>query len=122
MHPDWIEHRRGADGELLGWMEPAEGGFVVIDLLGRPRSDALDWLAAEETLDALGIGYLGEPHELRLDTGEWIRVRITEASPRGIRVKQDDWGAQAVGSPQVFFTVEFPAPAHLRPIMRGTAR
>jgi hypothetical protein len=28
---DWIEHRRGLDGELLGWMRPADDGFVVID-------------------------------------------------------------------------------------------
>lgn len=117
MHPDWIEHRR-ADGERLGWMEPADDGFVVIDLLGRRRTGAIDWLEAEETLDALGIGYLGEPHELRLDTGEWLRVRITEASPRGIRLKQDDWGAQAVGAPQVFFTVEFPVSDDLRPLVR----
>ncbi len=121
MHPDWIEHTR-ADGVVLGWMEPSGDGFVVIDLLGRPRSEEVDWLTAEETLDALGIGYLGEPHELRLDTGEWIRVRITEASPSGIRLKKDDWGAQAVGAPQEFFTVEFPAPPHLRRIAREDAR
>lgn len=118
MRSDWIEHRRGADGERLGWMEPSGDGFVVIDLLGRARTGAVDWLTAEETLDALGIGYLGEPYELRLDTGEWRRVRITEASVGGIRVKQDDWGAQAVGAPQVFFTVEFPAPDGLRSLAR----
>jgi len=118
MDPDWIEHRRGIDGELLGWMEPAGDGFVVIDLLGRPRTGPLDWLAAEEALDALGIGYLGEPHELRLETGEWIRVRILEASPRGIRLKKDDWGAQAVGAPQEFFAVAFPAPEGFRALVR----
>lgn len=121
MRPDWIEHSR-ADGVVLGWMEPNGDGFIVIDLLGRPRTDAVDWLTAEETLDALGIGYLGEPHELRLEAGEWIRVRITEASPRGIRLKKDDWGAQAVGAPQEFFTVEFPAPPYLRQIAREDAR
>ncbi|GAA1055201.1 hypothetical protein GCM10017608_31600 [Agromyces luteolus] len=118
MDPDWIEHRRGIDGELIGWMEPAGDGFVAIDLLGRPRTGALDWLAAEEALDALGIGYLGDPHELRLETGEWIRVRITEASPRGIRLKQDDGSAQAVGAPQVFFAIGFPAPDELRAFVR----
>ena len=109
-------------GVAIGWMEPSGDGFVVIDLLGRPRSDVVDWLTAEETLDAMGIGYLDEPHELRLQTGEWIRVRITEASPRGIRLKKDDWGAQAVGAPQEFHVVEFPAPPHLRPLGREGAR
>jgi hypothetical protein len=117
MHPEWIEYRR-ADGERLGWMEPADGGFVVIDLLGRRRTEAVDWLEAEETLDALGIGYLGEPHELRLDTGEWVRVRIAEASTRTIRLKQDDGAAQAVGAPQVFFTVALPVRDDLRPLAR----
>ncbi|HEU4465047.1 MAG TPA: hypothetical protein VFR98_00860 [Agromyces sp.] len=117
MHPDWIEHRR-ADGERLGWMEPADGGFVVIDLLGRRRTEPVDWFTAEETLDALGIGYLGDPYELRLGTGEWMRVRITEASPRGIRIKEDDWGAVAVGAPQQFFTLAFPATEDLRPLAR----
>lgn len=117
--PDWIEHRRGVDGELLGWMEPAGEGFVVIDLLGRPRTSALDWLAAEEALEALGIGYLGDPYELELESGERLRVRITEASPRGIRVKREDWGAIGVGAPRRFFALEFPAPARLQPLVSG---
>ncbi|WP_430645244.1 hypothetical protein [Agromyces sp. GXS1127] len=118
MNPDWIEHRRGVDGELLGWMEPVGEGFVAIDLLGRQRTPPLDWLAAEEALEALGIGYLGDPYELELESGEWLRVRIIEASPRGIRVKKDDWGAVGVGAPRRFFALEFPAPARLRPFVR----
>ena len=88
MPEDWIEHRRGLDGELLGWMIPVDGGFVAIDLLGRARTDVVDWLNAEEALDDLGIGYLADPYELRLDSGEWLRVR----------------------------TLPFPAPGTLRPL------
>jgi hypothetical protein len=109
---EWIEHRRGRDGERLGWLAPEGDGFVVIDLLGRRRTDAVDWFTAEETLDSLGIGYLAEPYELRLADGQWLRVRITEVSPSLIRVKRDDWGA--IDIPQVEYTLPFPMPAELR--------
>lgn len=146
MRDDWIEHRRGLDGELLGWMRPDGEGFVVVDLLGRDRTAALDWLDAEAALDELGIGYLADIYELRLDdaggadagatagaggaganpgTGAgwddgpvdgWLRVRIAEVSPAGIRVKKDDGGA--VGAPQIYYDLPFPAPATLRPRAR----
>lgn len=115
MRTDWIEHRRGHDGERIGWMEPAEEGFVAIDLLGRRRTGIVDWLSAEETLDELGIGYLADPHELRLDDGAWLRVRIAEVSPAEIRVKKDDWGDMT--APQLYYTVPFPVNEdQLRPL------
>ena len=107
---DWIAHRRG-DGELLGWMRPEGDGFVVIDLLGREGTDILDWLAAEEFLEERGIGYLAEPYELLID-GTWLRVRLTEVSPRGIRLKKEDWGDMTVT--QIAFELPFPAPETLR--------
>ena len=47
MESDWIEHRRADDGEHVGWMKPADDGFIAIDLLGRPRTELVDWLSAE---------------------------------------------------------------------------
>ena len=87
LNPDWIEHRRG-DGELLGWMSPEGEKFVPVDLLGRPLTDPVDWLAAEEVLEAVGIGYLADPYELKLDDGQWLRVRVTEVSTDRILVKK----------------------------------
>lgn len=114
---DWIEHRRGLDGEVLGWIAPEGDGFVVVDLLGRRRTDAVDWHRAEEILDALGIGYLADIYELRQDSGGWLRVRIAEVSASGIRVKEDDFGA--VGAPQIYYTLPFPVPEDaLRPLRR----
>jgi hypothetical protein len=110
--PDFIEHRRG-DRELLGWMRPVGEGFVVVDLLGRERTGPIDWLAAEETLEELGIGYLADPFELQLDDGRRLRVRITEVSTELIRVKRDDWGA--IDIPLLEYTVPFPIPERLRP-------
>lgn len=116
MPEDWIEHRRGIDGELLGWMRPQGEGFVVIDLLGRERSAALDWLDAEELLEGLGIGYLADPFELRLESGAWLRVRLGEVSSRRIRVKKDDWGDMT--APQLFYDLPFPPGDALRPLDR----
>lgn len=116
MNPDWIEHRRAGDRELLGWMRPEGDGFVVVDLLGRDRTEAVDWLEAEETLEGIGIGYLADLYELRLESGEWLRVRLAEVSPTRIVAKQDDFGA--VGIPQVYYPLPFPIPESLRPLTR----
>lgn len=110
MDANWVEHRRPGDRELLGWIRPEGEDFVVIDLLGRERSEAVDWLSAEELLEGLGIGYLADPYEMLLDSGEWRAVRLQEVSSEGIRLKNDDWSAQAVGAPQLFFELPFPVP------------
>jgi len=34
-------------------------------------------------LDGIGFGYLAEPHELRLDTGIWLRVRVAGVAQPG---------------------------------------
>lgn len=117
MEPDWIEHRRADDGERVGWMKPVDDGFVAIDLLGRRRTDVVDWFHAEETLDRLGLGYLADPYELRREDRSWLRVRIAEVSPEVIRVKKDDWGDMT--APQLYFTVSFPvSEEQLRPLSR----
>lgn len=114
--PDWIEHRR-ADGEVVGWMVPDGEGFHVHDLLGRPRTaEPLEWLEAEELLDELGIGYLADRWTLRFADGTERPVRIAEASPRGVTVVADEFGAaSAVGGVLERFRLAFPAPTELRP-------
>ncbi|MGO1544395.1 MAG: hypothetical protein ACTHXA_08650 [Gulosibacter sp.] len=112
---EWIAHRRGLDGELLGWLRPEGEGFVVIDLLGRDRTSEVDWLAGEEFLEELGIGYLADKYELKRDDGRWHRVRITEVSTKSIALKQEDWGDMT--ATPVFFSVPFPMDeSQLRPI------
>ncbi|CAN5291618.1 hypothetical protein BH11ACT4_BH11ACT4_18200 [soil metagenome] len=108
---DWIEHRRG-DRELLGWMRPDGDGFVAVDLLGRDVTGVVDWLTAEEALDAAGIGYLADSYELRLEADHWLRVRITEVSTDAIRLKKEDWGD--MNAPLVEYSVPFPPGERLR--------
>ena len=112
MNPDWIADRRPGDRELLGWMQPEGDGFAVIDLLGRRRTEPLDWHTAEEELEAIGIGYLADIYELRLDSGEWLRVRLAEVSPAQIIAKKDDFGD--MGADQLYYPLPFPMPENLR--------
>lgn len=117
MEPDWIEHRRADDGERIGWIEPAGEGFIAVDLLGRRRTEVVEWMLAEKALDELGLGYLAEPHELLLDDGTWLRVRIAEVSSSAVRVKKEDWGDMT--APQVYYSVSFPVTdGRLRPLSR----
>jgi len=118
---DWIEHRR-PDGEVLGWMLADGEGFRVFDLLGRERTpggpdgEPLEWLDAEELLDELGIGYLADRWTLRLPDGAERPVRIGEASPRGVVVVADEYGAaSAVGANPERFPLPFPVGDTLAP-------
>lgn len=98
-------------------MKPESDGFVAIDLLGRRRTEVVDWMRAEEVLEALGLSYLADPYELRLDDGSWLRVRIAEVSSSAIRVKKEDWGDMT--APQTFYPVAFPVTEErLRPLVR----
>ena len=97
----------------------AEGdGFRAFDLLGRERTTAgaVDWLAAEELLDGLGIGYLADRWTLRFADGTERPVRIAEASARGITVVADEYGAaSAVGADLERFRLPFPVSDDLAP-------
>ncbi|MFD4958823.1 hypothetical protein [Microbacterium sp. NPDC058389] len=119
--PDWIEHRR-PDGEVLGWMRADGDGFRVFDLLGRERTpggadgEPLEWLDAEELLEELGIGYLADRWTLRFADGSERPVRIGEASPRGVVVVADEYGAaSAVGANPERFPLPFPVGDALAP-------
>jgi hypothetical protein len=96
-------------------MQPQGDGFIAIDLLGRRRTDVVDWMEAEETLDEIGLSYLADPHELRLEDGSWLRVRIVEVSSTVLRVKKDDWGD--INATQIYYSVPVPlTDGRLRPL------
>lgn len=95
-------------------MRPHDDGFVVIDLLGRERSGALEWLEAETLLEETGMGYLADAYEVRLEDGSWARARITEVSAVRVRVKREDWGDITV--PTREYLLPFPPKDDLRPL------
>jgi hypothetical protein len=119
-------------------MRPDGDGFVAVDLLGRDRSMAVDWLEAEELLEELGIGYLADAYLLRRaedasadgerggagdvaggQVGD-VRVRIIEVSTAGILVKRDDFGDVTASLQQ--FTLSWPMPDSLRPMSADELR
>ena len=110
---DWFEHRR-EDGELVGWIVAEGDDFATVDLLGRRRGEATDWLSAEERLDELGIGYLADIYAYWVTPEEWVRVRLLEVSTDGISVKEDDFGDATADLPR--YRLPFPADERLVPL------
>ena len=122
--PDWTPHRRD-DRELLGWIRPAGDAWIAVDLLGREVTAPVEWLDAEDALEAGGLAWLAEVWMLETADGP-IRVRIAEvtppASPGGtgrVVVHTDDFGA--VDVPTTRYDLSWPAPSGLRPRRQGEA-
>ena len=109
----WFEHRR-EDGELVGWIVAEGDDFATVDLLGRRRGEATDWLSAEERLDELGIGYLADIYAYWVTPEEWVRVRLLEVSTDGISVKEDDFGDATADLPR--YRLPFPVDERLVPL------
>ncbi|RLK46646.1 hypothetical protein [Microbacterium telephonicum] len=112
MDADRTPHRRD-DGELLGWIRPADDAWVAVDLLGRELTGAVDWLEAESALEAHGIAYLADPWMLEAEAERPLRVRLVEVTPVRIVVKPEDFGD--VGRPARRIELPWPLPSRLRP-------
>lgn len=111
MNPDWTPHRRD-DGEVLGWIRPEGSGWVAVDILGRDVTGAVEWLDAEEALDARGLGWLAEKWMLERDGAAPLAVRLVEVTPERVVVKSEDFGA--IDAPLRTYVLAWPAPAALR--------
>lgn len=112
---DWTPHRRD-DGELVGWIRPADDigeTWIAVDVLGRDASAAVDWLDAEAALEARGLAWLGEIWILERPDAAALRVRLVEVTPERVVVQTDDFGA--IDAPVERFALPWPAPAALRP-------
>lgn len=110
---DWTPHRRPDDREPIGWIRPEGDDWVAVDLLGRDVSPPLDWLEAEEAIEARGIGWLADIWMLEHDAGPPLRVKLVEVTPDGVVVQTDDFGA--IDAPVERFALPWPAPGRLRP-------
>lgn len=108
---DWTPHRRD-DGEQLGWIRPDGDEWVPVDVLGRELTGPVDWLEAEEALDAHGLAYLADSWLLEVGDGRAARVRFVEVTPQRIVVKGEDFGAIDIHT-QVY-ELPWPIPAELR--------
>ncbi len=91
---EWIEHRRGHDDELLGFLVPSGGWFTPVTVFGYPIAEPTDREDAEGSLDRLGLSYLAERWELAREDQAPIQVEIVEASPQRVVVKNVDFGSK----------------------------
>ncbi|GAA1869768.1 hypothetical protein GCM10009751_30790 [Myceligenerans crystallogenes] len=107
-----MEHRR-EDGELLGWIRPHDDAWVAISLLGREVSPPVEWLDAEEALEALGLAWLANAWVLERPDAPAVRVRLVDVRPGQVVVQTDDFGA--IDVPVTRIALPWPAPPELRP-------
>ena len=113
----WTPHRR-EDGELVGWIRPEGDNWVAVDLLGREASGPVDWLEAEEALEARGLSWLADIWMLERAAGDPLRVKLVEVTPGHegeagrVVVQTDDFGA--IDMPVDRYELSWPAPAALR--------
>ncbi|MDR2998537.1 MAG: hypothetical protein LBU78_10515 [Microbacterium sp.] len=120
---DWIPHRR-EDGELIGWIRAEGDDWVAIDVLGRTAGEGLDWLAAEEALEQVGLRWLADAWMLEGEGPAPLRVKFVEVTPSDgaeagrIVVKVDDFGDMQ-RPPTERFTLSWPLPDRLRPMRPG---
>ncbi|WP_106268327.1 MULTISPECIES: hypothetical protein [Isoptericola] len=109
---EWIEHRRPGDREIVGWIRPAGDDWVAVSLLGHDLTEPVDWLAAEEALDATSLAWLADAWMLERTGGAPLRVRMVEVTPDRVVVQTDDFGA--IDAQVERYVLPWPAPSRLR--------
>lgn len=88
---EWRPHRR-RDGELIGYLAPADGDtYIPMTLLGTPIDDAQDEWSAADRLEETGLSYLAERWLLTDDDGTQTPVVVVEVSPDRVTVVPADF-------------------------------
>lgn len=115
----WRAHHRDEDGEVLGYLEPVDGGrFCPVNPFGHPVGGPGEEDAARAALEAKGLSYLADPWLLSVPgRQEPVTVRIVEVSPVRMRVANADYGYEEVGYGHVF-VLDVPETGRLRPARR----
>jgi hypothetical protein len=109
---DWTPHRRSDDRELVGWIRPDGEGWIAVSLLGHEVTGVVDWLEAEQALEAVGLAWLADVWMLEREGRGPLRVRLVEVTPDHVLVKTDDYGA--IDAPVEQFELPWPPPPTLR--------
>jgi hypothetical protein len=112
----WEPHHRDEDGEVLGYLAPAEDGLCVpVTLFGHTLAEPGDADDARATLDSVGLSYLAERWLLTLpEREEPVTVNIVEASPSRVRVANVDPGYLEADHGHIW-VLEVPVNGRLRP-------
>ena len=87
-----FEVHRDEDGELLGFVEPADDGrWRALALFGAELTVAADRDAAVAAVEAAGLAVLTERWWYR-DGDEWVPAVLQEARPGQVTAVIGDWG------------------------------
>jgi len=90
--PNWTEHRRGEDRELLGYLAPEDdAAHRPMTVFGNPLAATVTREHAEHTLDATRLSYLAGRWLLRRQGHDPITVQIVEATPDSVTVANVDY-------------------------------
>jgi hypothetical protein len=112
---DWMPHRRGSDGELVGYLVLDGDLFTPMSHLGVPLAASCDLEDAEAILEERGLAVLAERWVWSGSPRGDMVVRIVEVTSDHVRVVDDDTGAAAVVGANLA-TYDLPVPADtLRP-------
>lgn len=84
------------DGELVGFLAPAEDGWVPTTVFGYPLGEATDRDSAEDLLLATGLSVLADRWSLR-DGDTWLDALILEARPDAVTVSIVDANVEPYG-------------------------
>jgi hypothetical protein len=111
----WLPHYRGADDELVGYLDGADPAVVPRTLFGYALAAAGSSADAVRILETRGLACLGERWELTLDSGERVPVVIMSAYADGVEVVETEYGYYGPDSPRHTLT----APTGSRLIQRS---
>ncbi|GAB3957752.1 amidohydrolase family protein [Actinoallomurus acanthiterrae] len=91
------------DGEPLGRLVPAAGGWQAMTVFGAPLGEVTSREEARETLLTTGLSCLAEPWWARpVDETPWRQARLLEVRPDRVRLRWTDPMAEQPASGQWF--------------------
>ena len=97
---EWEPHYRPDDGELIGYLIPADDELVIpTTIFGYRLEPAMDRFAAEQVLNDLGLSYLANVWLLADEDGSERRVVLVECNADEVVVADAEF-ALVVGAPR----------------------
>ncbi|OMH34257.1 serine/threonine protein phosphatase [Tersicoccus sp. Bi-70] len=108
-----FDHRRGDDGEHVGYLHVTDdGSFVPYDPLRRRRAEPMELDDAEALLDRIGLRLLDRGWWLVDPDGSRLKVRVTELRRTSVTVAPvlDDLSGATAKTIDLTATLTLPLP------------
>jgi hypothetical protein len=103
---------RDEDGELLGYLRPADDGWQPVTVFGYPLAGPADEADGVAELEARGLACLADRWSVySLADDSWYACQVMETGPDWVRVSIRDFGSPDFGAA---LTMHSPGPDRLR--------